>query len=104
MLGAVSYCCSKVVCILGFQKYGPNPPCPALVEHDGRFWCGLVENAKGMEKEELIAELAIDAGCTSTMFNTVRDSQIAKMKEKEDGKTQETADPNRLEESNSGKS
>jgi len=39
-----------------------------------------------------------------SLFNTVRDSQIAKMKEKEDGKTQETADPNRLEESNSGKS
>ena len=85
------YCCSKVVCILGFERFGPNPPCPALKEHDGRFWCGIVEQATGMEKEELIDQLAIGAGCTSTMFNTVRDSQIAKMKEKnESPETDET--------------
>ena len=78
------YCCSKVVCIIGYQKFGGHPPCPALREHDGRFWCGLVEDAKGMEKEDLIAELAIGAGCSSSMLNTVRDSQIAKMEKKDE--------------------
>ena len=80
------YCCSKVICLVGFQKHGPKNPCPELREHDGRFWCGLIEDAKGIEREELMDQLAIGAGCSSTMFNTIRDSRIANMKEKKDGK------------------
>jgi hypothetical protein len=31
---------------MGIAAFGEIPaPCPALREHDGRFWCGVVEQA-----------------------------------------------------------
>jgi len=86
--GAVSYCCSKVLCLLAYSKHGPKPPCPELRYHDDRYWCGILEDAPKAAKIQYMESLAIGAGCSSSMCNTVRDLQIAKMKKKEttDGK------------------
>lgn len=40
------HCCREEVCGLGIEVFGKIPaPCPALTEHDGRTWCGVVEAA-----------------------------------------------------------
>ena len=40
------YCCREEVCGLGLEVL-PDAvaPCPFLSEHDGRTWCGVVEEA-----------------------------------------------------------
>jgi len=47
--------------------------CPALVYHDERWWCGIIEGLR----EPLLAgykrEMSIGAGCSSTMFNGDRE-------------------------------
>jgi len=94
------YCCSKVLCMLAYQKHFSegvtSPPCPELRHHDGRYWCGIIEDAPEGQKIQYMEALGIGAGCSSSMFNTVRDSQIAKMGEK-NAKTQETPDSKGME-------
>lgn len=55
----------------GSQIHGPVAPCPSLVFRDGRYWCGLVLEADGNEKERLIDTLAVGEGCCSPL-NTDR--------------------------------
>lgn len=39
-------CCQEEVCGLGREAFGSAPaPCPALRARDGRFWCGIIEEA-----------------------------------------------------------
>lgn len=68
------YCCKKAPCFLSQRTFGDQKAgeCPALRYHDGRYWCGLVEDGD----ETVKRELAIGAGCSSALFNTVRDDQI----------------------------
>ena len=42
------WCCQNEVCVLGEAVFGEAQaaPCPALRNHDGRFWCGVVEEAE----------------------------------------------------------
>lgn len=51
-------------------------PCPELVHHDGRYWCGILEKATGPERKRLTKELAIGAGCCSPLFNRDRDELL----------------------------
>ena len=74
------YCCSQAPCFIARIKHPDwTSPCPELIKRDGRFWCGAVERMKGDDREQVEEDLAIGAGCSSTMFNEVRDAQIAKM-------------------------
>lgn len=54
-------------------------PCPELRWHDDRYWCGLVEAADGQYRRDLMKDLAMGAGCPSTLFNTVRDTMLTMM-------------------------
>jgi hypothetical protein len=40
-------CCREEVCGLGVDVFGKDQaaPCPAIVERDGRTWCGVIEAA-----------------------------------------------------------
>ncbi len=62
------YCCKQAPCGIGLQLHGPVAPCPSL-ENDGeRHWCGAVRNAPtDAERERLVSELAIGAGCCSPL-------------------------------------
>ena len=51
--------------------------CPSLVELKGRYWCGLYLNAAGEKKEDIKNELAIGAGCCSSL-NSDRLSRLRK--------------------------
>lgn len=59
-------CCRGSPCGLA-ERYGmhvrPNRPCPALIRRGKKYYCGLVLNAAGKEKEELIYALKIGEGC-----------------------------------------
>ena len=41
------WCCRMELCGLAEEIYGKRfpAPCPAIVERDGRSWCGVVEEA-----------------------------------------------------------
>jgi hypothetical protein len=75
-------CCREAVCMEGQRVgHGPHGPCPELREHDGRSWCGLVEDATGQELERLRESLAIGAGCCMTL-NEQRDELVLKLRRK----------------------
>jgi hypothetical protein len=61
------YCCKTVQCLLSYRKFCIQKRCPALRFHDGRYWCGLVEDATDLEKVQYITALHIGAGCSSDM-------------------------------------
>ena len=61
------YCCRAAQCGLSVRVYGHVEICPALVYHDERYWCSLVERARGPLKDDLVSELAIGAGCCSPL-------------------------------------
>ena len=67
------YCCTKAPCAIAQRRYGYSwtSPCPELLADDGRFWCRIIANAKGQNKRDLMKELAIGIGCTSSL-NTWR--------------------------------
>ena len=65
------YCCKKVQCFISHAKYGLKDECPDLREHDGRFWCGVYEDAGELERVQYDDALAMNEGCTSNM-NTDR--------------------------------
>lgn len=68
-----SYCCRQTPCSLAMRIY-PNitTKCPALAYHDGRWWCEIVDHARGSLKDEYIRTLSIGAGCCSPLGNTDR--------------------------------
>lgn len=40
-------CCAAAVCDLGLEVLpSAQAPCPFLRQHDGRFWCGVIEEAE----------------------------------------------------------
>jgi len=69
------YCCRKAVCLtymIVVQSIA-IPPCPMLFEQDGRFYCGLIKDAQGTEKEDFVNNsLAVGAGCSSNLANEDR--------------------------------
>jgi len=75
------YCCKKAPCAIAVELFRlrPQDHCPALVHHDGRYWCSLVENAKPEDQKRIKEDMAIGAGCSSSLLNTVRDDQVKKM-------------------------
>ena len=44
-------CCVQEVCGLGIEVLGESAqaPCPLLRQHDGRFWCGVIEEAERVD-------------------------------------------------------
>lgn len=41
------WCCQQEVCGLGREVLADAvAPCPFLKQHDGRFWCGVIEEAE----------------------------------------------------------
>lgn len=62
------YCCLTAMCVRGCIEYGVHKRCPGLIWNGGRYWCNLV-----LSKPILRDDIAIGAGCCSTMFNTYRD-------------------------------
>ena len=65
------FCCRKAPCGLALRLFGGVERCPLLNYHDGRWWCGAVENARGPLREDYIKELDIGGGCCSNL-NTDR--------------------------------
>ena len=74
------YCCSKAPCGLGYSLGATEAPCKFLVEAEGRKWCQLVLSVPEDKADHLKNILAIGAGCSSTLFNDVRDAQIRRAK------------------------
>jgi len=68
------YCCTTATCVLGMLRYGADRPCPELQFDGRRFWCTLITGAVAPEKQRLSSELAIGAGCSSSLFNTQREA------------------------------
>lgn len=69
------YCCQSATCMLGVLTFGfGHKECPALMLEDGRFWCRIVKEATGLYRERLEEDLAIGAGCSSTLFNSQREA------------------------------
>ena len=68
------YCCKKATCVLGLAHGAPSRGCTFLVgDSPGEYSCQLIN-----ENPELGSYIAINAGCSSTMFNV--DREIAKAK------------------------
>jgi hypothetical protein len=68
------YCCHKRPCGLAISRMKPEEEhCPFPTYHDGRWWCGLIEQAATPEeREELMQALYIGVGCSSSLFNQDR--------------------------------
>ena len=52
-------------------------PCPSLVWDGHRYWCGVVLSTEGAAREKLVENMAIGAGCGSSMFNSWRETIAA---------------------------
>lgn len=68
------HCCNTAICIAGQAHFGvsPHPPCPGLVKVGVQYRCTIAERYS--------EEMAIGAGCSSTLFNTVRDEMIERLR------------------------
>jgi Fe-S-cluster-containing dehydrogenase component len=75
------YCCKQVQCAVSFMQFGAQDECPALRFHDGRHWCGIIEDASEGENVQYIAALCIGAGCTSNL-NSERQKYAASQAKK----------------------
>jgi len=80
------YCCQKAACILGAVSFVEHATesgrvlshCPGLVKLYGRYWCSLMLNATGEEREWVgDGVLAVGAGCCSPL-NTQRSELLAR--------------------------
>ena len=73
------YCCIKVPCCEGAYRWGPNAPCGGLRwdEEKQRFWCQVILDAPESKRDRLKEEMAMGAGCSSTLFNDHRDSFLS---------------------------
>ena len=66
-------CCRQAPCPLAFRIYGNAiTKCPGLIYRDGRWWCEVVDNARGTLRDEYIKTLYIGAGCCSPLCNSDR--------------------------------
>ena len=68
------HCCRTAPCVAAVRIYGNGintTGCPALFHRDKRWWCKIVDHARGPLREQFVAELAIGAGCCSGL-NTDR--------------------------------
>lgn len=72
------YCCMKVPCRVAFlMGWSRHPsPCAGLVwdEGAGRFWCKAVQDEPERTRPQLEADMAIGAGCSSSLCNTQREA------------------------------
>ena len=59
------YCCIKVQCAISHHNFGSQKRCSALKWNGVRYICELAEKHH--------TDLAIDAGCSSTLFNEWRE-------------------------------
>lgn len=62
------FCCREELCGLAVEILGEaaTAPCPFISEHDGRTWCGVVENAARKDvgfAGHLAWRLGIGLGC-----------------------------------------
>lgn len=62
-------CCTLALCFVAEKFFGERqePPCPALIERDGRTWCGavLAEQRRLLEEGQCVSiALMIGEGCT----------------------------------------
>ena len=73
------FCCKKVRCWIGARVHGPGDNCPSLVYKDGRYWCGEILRASGDEKERLINDLHVGAGCCASL-NTDRQVMLHQLR------------------------
>ena len=74
------YCCKKALCWIGLRVNGSiSGPCPSLVFDGERHWCGEVQKAEGSQKEALIEDLSIGAGCCSSL-NSDRQEMLVKLR------------------------
>ena len=58
------WCCKKVQCIVSYMKYGKKDVCPDLRQHDGRYWCGIFEDASEGARVQYNDALSIGIGIT----------------------------------------
>lgn len=69
------YCCSKVICSVGVRAYNAlKSPCPGLIwdQEANRHWCKLARMS-GQQGIDYRAELFINTGCSSSLFNDWRE-------------------------------
>lgn len=71
------YCCMKVPCpvsyLMGWDRY-PDP-CGGLVwDEAGRYWCRAVLEEPERTVVRLKEQMAIGAGCSSSLFNEQREA------------------------------
>ena len=89
------YCCKKAVCYIGVISGMEGPPCSGLVWKDDRYWCQLALEATELKSQlvedpdeweaNIERDLAIGAGCSSSLFNTDRNNMLRrKAKEEKD--------------------
>lgn len=80
------YCCQKVTCVLGLMRGAPESgTCPFLewCEAESCYRCRLVTAAATHEERKMVEhELAIGAGCCSSLFNTQREAAIRRQAER----------------------
>lgn len=61
------WCCQQEVCGMALEiDGGLEAPCPFLRSHDGRFWCGVIEQAANVDVAfagHLAWRLGIGVGC-----------------------------------------
>jgi|MudIll2142460700_1097286.scaffolds.fasta_scaffold00003_41 hypothetical protein len=76
------FCCKKAPCALGYTHFGHEIPCPALVEQGGRYWCKFVLETPVIYLAQLKDNLAIGAGCSSSL-NSDRQAIIRKQREEQ---------------------
>jgi hypothetical protein len=69
------HCCLTAQCALGAIRYGRHPVCPGLFEEGDRYRCRLV-----IEDAAVARDLAVGAGCSSTLFNVRREKILRKFK------------------------
>lgn len=66
------YCCKSVTCHLGWRATAPGQTCVFLQgDRPGNFSCARIE-----ERPELGGEVAIGAGCSSSLFNNDREAAM----------------------------
>jgi len=58
-------CCRTEICRVGLaMNPAAHAPCEFLTQHDGRYWCGLVERMEGTELAGVMKfVMGIGIGC-----------------------------------------
>jgi hypothetical protein len=74
------YCCRKAPCFLAQLGGCSTAPCSFLRASGVRWVCGLYLDAQEAHRRTIAWELAFGQGCTSSLFNTVREETIRRLK------------------------